>query len=142
MPPSPVEHVLGVLEAETGHVPDRAGQPALVLAEETLGRIFNHRQMVFLGQGHDGIHVAGQPVQVHGHDRLRPGRNAPLDVPGIHGKRVGIDVGEDGTAFWCKVTAALEMTVKAGEITSSPGPTPAAARQLCKVDVPELCVMA
>ena len=29
-----------------------------------------------------------------------------------------------GTAFWCKVTAALEITVNAGEITSSPGPTP------------------
>ena len=37
-----------------------------------------------------------------------------------------------GTAFWCSVTAASEITVRAGEITSSPGPTPAAARQLCK----------
>ena len=89
-------HVLGVFEAETGHVSDRAGQPSLVLAEETLGGVFDHRQMVFLGQRHDGVHVAGQPVQVHRHDRLGPRRNSPLHVLRIHVKRVGIDVGEDG----------------------------------------------
>src|SRR3989304_7024729 len=43
-----------------------------------------------------------------------------------------------GTAFACKVAVVSMITVIAGDITSSPGPTPAVSRAACNVDVPEL----
>ena len=38
----------------------------------------------------------------------------------------------------CIVDVVLNITEKAGDITSSPGPTPRASRAACKVAVPEL----
>ena len=40
------------------------------------------------------------------------------------------------------IAAALQMMVKAGTMTSSPGPTPAQATAECRVDVPEFTEMA
>jgi len=41
-----------------------------------------------------------------------------------------------GTAFWCNAQEAEARKVKAEVITSSPGPTPIAARAMCRAAVP------
>ena len=43
-----------------------------------------------------------------------------------------------GVAPWYSTTFAVEIQVKAGTITSSPGPSPSAATAKCRAVVPEL----
>ena len=47
-----------------------------------------------------------------------------------------------GIAFWCSTAAAVDQYVNAGQITSSPGPTPAAASAMWIADVPLLVTSA
>ena len=47
-----------------------------------------------------------------------------------------------GTACWCSTASEVAAMVNGGTITSSPGPTPTAARAPCNVAVPLAWLMA
>ena len=59
-----------------------------------LGGILDDRHAVALRDLDQRVHVGHQPVQVDGHDRLRPGRDRRLDAVGVHAEVVCADVDE------------------------------------------------
>ena len=47
-----------------------------------------------------------------------------------------------GIALWCRMASAVATNEKAGVMTSSPGPMPAAASAMCSAAVPLLVATA
>ncbi len=96
-PPSPnaPRFLLGKNEKQ----PERA-EPAsrsiLVARADGLRRVFDHGDACAVGHGEDRVHVRGAAVQVHGHDRLGPGRQRGFDRRRVDVVGDRVDVDQDG----------------------------------------------
>ena len=58
------------------------------------GCIFDDHQPMLLRQVQQGVHHHGMAVNVHRHDRPRPGRDLGLDLGNIHAPGAGVTVYE------------------------------------------------
>jgi hypothetical protein len=108
--PGPVEHVrvarehragiaeraevLGRIEAEGGRVAQCADQPAVVAGAVGLCAVLEHLEPVPARGPQDRVHGGGLAVQVDDQDRLCRGTGVTLDLRGVEGVRVGVDVAE------------------------------------------------
>ena len=88
--------VLAGLEAEAAGVAPGAEATAAPLAEMRLAGVLDHRQLVLLRHGEDGVQVGGGAAQVHGNDRRGAVGNRGLDLARVNLDRLGVAVHEDG----------------------------------------------
>src|SRR5690606_28815026 len=85
---------LARLEAEAADVPDRPDTGSTVTRPDGLCAILDHSVPVLLGDRHDGIHVCGLPVKVHGDDRLGIRGDQSPQLVRIDVARAPIDIAE------------------------------------------------
>jgi hypothetical protein len=88
--------VLGLVEAEGGHVSDAPQRPVPEGGAQRLGGVLDHQQAVARGDRHDRVHLAGHAGVVHDADRPGAGRDRRLDQGLVEVERVRADVHEDG----------------------------------------------
>ena len=88
--------VLAGLEAEAAGVAPGAEAAAAPLAEVGLAGVLDHRQLVLLRHGEDGVQVGGGAAQVHGDDRRGAVGDGGLDLARVDLDRLGVGVHEDG----------------------------------------------
>ncbi len=74
---------------------DRADSPTLVAHAVRMARVFDHDQVVTLGDGHERVHIDRQSGEVDRNDGACPGRHSGLDRAGIDIERSLLKVRED-----------------------------------------------
>lgn len=102
--------VLGVLEAEASEVADRSAFLSLVVREPGLTGVLDDRETVLPGDGHDRVHVARHPVDMHRHDGARAFRDSTLDGSRVHrqGGRIGVGKNRQRLVKKNRVVAGVE----------------------------------
>ena len=88
-------HVLGVMKAEHAEMAERARGLAAIGRHQRLCGVLDDDQLMLLGQGHDGRHVAGNAGIVDRNDRARPWRDRAGDLVRVDVERVGAHIDED-----------------------------------------------
>lgn len=88
--------MLGILEREAGEVSHGADRPAARPRPPGLRTVFDQDQVVAVGQGLQGVQIAGVARQVDRDDRLGLWRDPPLDIGRVEIVRSLAEVGEDG----------------------------------------------
>ncbi len=131
-------HVLGGVEREHREGAERADGRAVQRGAVGLRRVLEDLEPVLPGDRSDAVHVGRMPVEVHGHDGRRCGRDACRDVVGSRQKVSGLDVGEDGrSARQChRVGGRGEGERRDDDLVA--WPDPGASRPRWSPDVPEL----
>ena len=85
---------LGGVEGEHGRVPEIGGADAVFLHGEGVGRIVDDGQAVLFRKGADGVHVAEISVDVHRHNGDGFVGDERLDLCGVHGEALRVNVAE------------------------------------------------
>ena len=93
-PALPRRQVLGRVQAEGCHRPQRPDRASFIERAMGLGGVFDHREPSSLGERVDRVHVSGEPVQVDRDDRPGARRHTPRGVGPIEVVGDGVDVGE------------------------------------------------
>ena len=88
------DQLVGV-EAEAARGTKRASASAAILGAVRLRGILDDLQVVALGNLEQRIHVHRVAVDVHRHDRPRPGRDARFDLGDVHRPRQRVAVDHD-----------------------------------------------
>ena len=86
------DEVLGLVEAVAAEVADGAEVLSVEGGVDPLRGVLDDEEVVFLGNGHDHIHLAGDPGVVDGDNDLGPGGDRRLDLGFINVQGVGADV--------------------------------------------------
>ena len=86
--------VLGFVKAQGRHVTDAPERATFIGSHQALGGILDHDEAMTLGDGHYGVHFAGNARVVNDHDRTRALRDRRLDQRFVDVERVGPDVDE------------------------------------------------
>ena len=76
-------------------IAEGSGPLALIHGSLGLGNVLDNVQLMFCGQGHEGIHVGGNSIQVHRDDGLCFGGNRLLGGLGIEGKGTRGNIGKN-----------------------------------------------
>ena len=116
--------------------------PAVVTrAERAGGSLRGRSRPCWRATSQEGLHIGAQPEQVHRYDadgalgrRALPAWTSRLNVARSTSQKTGLRA-RYSTAF------AVDIQVKAGTMTSSPGPSPSAATAMCKAVVQELAAL-
>ncbi len=87
-------HVLGRIQAE-GARAKGTGALAVEFGGVCLAGIFNHQQVMFFGNVHDGAHICAQPIQINGQDSFGLGGNDRFDLADVHIEGARIDIHKD-----------------------------------------------
>lgn len=84
--------VFGFVEAKAADMADSAQRASLVGGHHALRGIFHHEQIMFFGDGHDGVHFTGHARVVNRHDRARfvGDRRFNQRLINVHGVRADI----------------------------------------------------
>ena len=88
--------ILAGLKGEGCHVPERSSRAIFVLGTMGVGRVFNHDQVVPVGQPNNYIHFRRLPGEMHGNDRSCTIGNCGFNGTGIKIERFQINVDKDG----------------------------------------------
>ena len=83
-------------EARAADVAQVAALAPLVFGAKALGSIFDHDQIVAVGDRVDLVHVGRLPVQADGHDGLGTGGDCRFDFGGVDVAGIRLDIHEDG----------------------------------------------
>ena len=135
-----------VLVGEEAEAPDRTERPARLARPAALRpraqRPRSRRRRAAL-RSRRTAHSHGKAAVVEHHDRLRPWRDRSLDVVRVEIEVVRPeDVAEDRRRAGVANRVRHRDEGQRGEITSSPGPTPAARSARCSAAVPLLTAIA
>ena len=87
--------VFGFMEAEAADMADGAQRAPLVGGHHPLRGVFHHKQVVLVGDGHDGIHLAGYAGIVHRDNRPGFIGDGGFDKRFIDIHRIAADINED-----------------------------------------------
>lgn len=88
--------VFVVVEAVAANVGNGAGMAVPVSGSGCLGGVGDDLEVVFVGYGHDGIHVGGHAENVGNHDGSGVGGDVGFNGGRVKVVGVGVDVGKDG----------------------------------------------
>ena len=124
----PGHDVLRLLKAEHASIAERAGLAAVPCRAGRLRGVLDDRQPVASGDRQQGIHVGDVAGQVHGHDRPGARPMAARTDSGSMQKVSGSTSTKTGIELNSRTALAVALKEIAGTMTSSPGPTPAAAK--------------
>ena len=83
------------MEAEAAKISEGPHMLAVDAAVQRLCAVLHHLDPVTPGDGHDALHVAGDAQQVNGHHSLGLGRDLALEIIGVDGPGILIDVCPD-----------------------------------------------
>ena len=125
---------LGREKGGGGHRGEGSGPPALVGGAEGLGRIFQDKEAVALGDGVDAVVIRGLAEEVHRDDasgfKMSGSGVAAQAADGL-GQGFGIEIEglgsistKTGVAPSSWITSAVAIKVKGVVKMASPGPTP------------------
>src|SRR5439155_10711724 len=87
--------VLGGLEGEGAHVPERTGAAPVVFTPVRMRGVLDDGQLVLPRDRYDRVHVAGHAADVDGDDRPRARRDRFLDLGRVDVEGLTIDVHEN-----------------------------------------------
>ena len=123
--------VFGFMEAESRQVTFNTNEIAFVFAHDALRGVFDHQQVMLVGQAHDRIHIAGDAGVMHGHNGFGfiGDRRSHQRCIHIHGFRVDIDefdfraaqhegIGgtDEGVAWHDNFVARLDIDQQRGDL--------------------------
>ena len=87
--------VFGFMEAEAADMADGAQRAPLVGGHHPLRGVFHHKQVVFVGDGHDGVHLAGYAGIMHRDNRPGFIGDGGFDERFVDIHRIATDINED-----------------------------------------------